>query len=86
MNYRFSRDAGYSENIFKFEERLEEFAHASQEKVSESVKIGTLVDRVPQHVRQHLSLNMNENTRYEDLKTYLLRCEKAQRPKVNSTN
>ena len=35
--------------------------------------------RVPQHVRQHVLLNMNENTKYEDLKTYLRRYEVAQR-------
>ena len=33
MNYRFSKEAGYSENILKFEELLEEFERASQEKV-----------------------------------------------------
>ena len=46
MNYRFSEEAGYSENIFKFGEVLEEFERASQEKVSESLKIGTLADGV----------------------------------------
>ena len=66
MNFRFVQEASYSENILKFEELLEEFERASQEKVSESLKIGALVDGVPQHVRQHVLLNMNENTKYED--------------------
>ena len=32
MNFRFVQEAGYSENILKFEELLEEFERASQEK------------------------------------------------------
>ena len=68
MNFRFTKDAGYGENILKFEELLEEFERAWREKVSESLKIGTLVDGVPQHVRQRILLNMNENTKYEGLK------------------
>ena len=79
MNYHFSKEAGYSANILKFEELLEEFERASQEKVSESLRIGNLVDGVPHHVRQHLLLNMDENTRCEDWKTYLLRYEGAER-------
>ena len=46
--------------------------------MSESLKMGTLVDGVPQHVREHLLVNMNEKTWCEDLKTYLLRYEGAQ--------
>ena len=54
MNFRFVKEAGYSENILKFAELLEEFERSSQETVSVSLSIGTLVDGVPQHVRQHL--------------------------------
>ena len=42
MNYRFSKEAGYSENILRFEELLKEFERPSKEKVSESLKMGPL--------------------------------------------
>ena len=63
----------------KFEELIDEYEKASKEKTSDSFKMGTVIDSVPATVRQHILLNIKEDTNYDDLRTFLTTYENAKR-------
>ncbi|CAE7300201.1 unnamed protein product, partial [Symbiodinium sp. CCMP2456] len=79
MGFRFDKDKTYNENFLKFEELIDEYEKASKEKTSDSFKMGTVIDSVPVTVRQHILLNIKEDTTYDDLRTFLTTYENAKR-------
>ncbi|CAE7457814.1 unnamed protein product, partial [Symbiodinium microadriaticum] len=60
-------------------ELIDEYEKASKEKTSDSFKMGTVIDSVPATVRQHILLNIKEDTNYDDLRTFLTTYENAKR-------
>ena len=79
MGFRFDKDKTYNENFLKFEELIDEYEKASKEKTSDSFKMGTVIDSVPATVRQHILLNVKDDTTYDDLRAFLTTYENAKR-------
>ncbi|CAE7514351.1 unnamed protein product [Symbiodinium sp. CCMP2592] len=79
MSFRFDKDKTYNENFLKFEELIDDYEKASSEKTSDSFKMGTVFDSVPAQVRQHILLNIKEDTTYNDLRSFLTTYENAKR-------
>ena len=77
--FRFDKDKTYNENLLKYEEMIEEYEKASKERTSDAFKIGTIIDSVPNNVRQHILLNMKEDTTYDHLRSFLTTYENSRR-------
>ena len=79
MNYRFHKDKGIAENILEYGERIEQYEKSTGEKVQENLKVSTLIQGMRPEVKRHLLLNLDEKTKYMDLRQYLVNYESTER-------
>ena len=79
LNYRFRKDKGIAENILEYEARIEQYEKSTGEKVQENLKVSTLIQGMRPEVKRHLLLNLDEKTKYMDLRQYLVNYESTER-------
>ena len=79
LNYRFHPTKGIAENILEYEERIEQYEKSTGEKVQENLKVSTLIQGMKPEVKRHLLLNLDEKTKYQDLRQYLVNYESTER-------
>ena len=68
----FTRDRTMLEQILALERLRNEYQTCSGKEVSDDLALSVLVKSLPQHVRQHIQLQMSETTTYADTRARIL--------------
>ena len=65
------------ENLLAFEKLVEDYERITDIAYSNELKMGTLLRCLPQHLRQHLQLNLTSTTTYSQMRTAVINYEQT---------
>ena len=74
-----SKGASLMDYVLTFEKLVSEYEKISSAKYDDNLKIGTLLKRIPQNLKQHIMVDISEKTTYTGLRTKLLQYERSNR-------
>ena len=72
-----SKGASLMDYILTYEKLVNEYERLSGVRYDDNLKLGTLLKGIPQQLRQHVMVDINDRTTYLDLRSKLLQSERS---------